>query len=52
MITPKSKKEKTFCEFSNAIKKLNIAKLLRSSNIMIDCQDKCNTFIKSLKKLT
>ncbi len=37
MITQKSKKEKTFCEFSHAIKKLNIAKLLRSSNIVKSC---------------
>ena len=37
MITPKSKKEKTFCEFSNTIKKLNIAKLLRSPNIVKSC---------------
>ncbi len=37
MITQNTKKEKTFCEFSHAIKKLNIAKLLRSSNIVKSC---------------
>jgi len=32
-----TKKEKTFCKFSHTIKKLNIAKLLRFSNIVKSC---------------